>query len=80
MKYSAVIITASLLAQAAAAHHSSSMYNRDAPLTIEAEVVEFRWVNPHSYLTVVDTRDASREATLADGKVLNYNVELPTTE
>jgi hypothetical protein len=47
---------------------------------VEAEVVEFRWVNPHSYLTVVDTRDASREATLADGKVLNYNVELPTTE
>jgi hypothetical protein len=124
MRLCAVIVTASLLAQAASAHHSSSMYDRDAPLTIEAEVVEFRWVNPHSYLTVVETRDTSRkswwietsspgvltrsgwtkrtfnpgdkikltfaplrngdaggyfvEATLADGKVVNYSVELPT--
>ena len=30
------------------------MYDRAAPVTIEAEVVEFRWVNPHSYLTVVE--------------------------
>jgi len=121
-----VIVTAGLLIQSSplAAHHSTSMYAKDAPLTIEAEVVEFRWVNPHSQLTVVDTRDASRkswsiemsspgvltrsgwtkrtfnagdkitlkfgplrsgdaggyflEATLADGKVMTYSVELPT--
>jgi hypothetical protein len=30
------------------------MYDRSMPITIEAEVVEFRWVNPHSYLAVVD--------------------------
>ena len=120
----AVIATTSLLAQAVAAHHSTSMYDKEAAITIEAEVVEFRWVNPHSYLTVVDTRDATRrswsiemsspgvltrsgwtkrtfnpgdkiklkfgplrngdaggyflEATLADGKVMTYSVELPT--
>ena len=107
------------------AHHSSSMYDRTAPITIEAEVVEFRWVNPHSYLTVVDAapqsgseaktwaiemsspgvltrsgwtkrtfnpgdkitlkfaplRNGGRggifmQATLADGKVMTYSVEL----
>ena len=57
----AVIAISSLLAQAAAAHHSTSMYDRSAPVTIAAEVVEFRWVNPHSYLTVVDTADSSRK-------------------
>jgi hypothetical protein len=121
----AIIVTAALLFQSSplAAHHSTSMYAKDAPITIEAEVVEFRWVNPHSHLTVVDTRSASRqswsiemsspgvltrngwtkrtfnpgdkitlkfgplrngdaggyflEATLADGKVMTYSVELP---
>jgi len=46
-----LLVTAPL----ALAHHSTSMYDRGAPLTIEANVVEFRWVNPHSYLTVVET-------------------------
>jgi hypothetical protein len=123
MKRWALIVITSLLAQAAAAHHSTSMYAKDAPVTIEAEVVEFRWVNPHSQLTVVDMHDTSRkawsiemsspgvltrsgwtkrtfnpgdkitlkfgplrngdaggyflEATLADGQVMTYSVELP---
>jgi hypothetical protein len=62
MKRWAALAVSCLLAQAAAAHHSTSMYDKDAPVTIEAEVVEFRWVNPHSYLTVIDTRDASRKS------------------
>ena len=124
MKRWAAIATSSLVTHAAFAHHSTSMYDRSAPITIEAEVVEFRWVNPHSYLTVVDTAQASGktwsiemsspgvltrsgwtkrtfnpgdkiklkfgplrngdaggyflEATLADGKVMTYSVELPT--
>ena len=61
MNRRAVIAISSLLAQAAAAHHSTSMYDRSAPITIRAEVVEFRWVNPHSYLTVVDTAETSRK-------------------
>jgi hypothetical protein len=39
----------------ATAHHSTSMYDRSAPITIDAQVTEFRWVNPHCYLTVVET-------------------------
>lgn len=49
--FAGLLVTAPL----ALAHHSTSMYDRGAPLTIEADVVEFRWVNPHSYLTVVET-------------------------
>ena len=43
-----------LAALPAGAHHSTSMYDRGAPITIAAEVVEFRWVNPHSHLTIID--------------------------
>jgi Family of unknown function (DUF6152) len=59
MKRWAVIAAANLLGAPVLAHHSTSMYDRNSPVTIEAEVLEFRWVNPHSYLTVVDTGDAS---------------------
>ena len=48
------VAAALVAAGTAVAHHSSSMYDRSTPITIEAQVVEFRWVNPHSYLTVVD--------------------------
>jgi hypothetical protein len=117
-------IAALAVSATAAAHHSSSMYDRTQAVTIEAEVVEFRWVNPHSYLTVVDRTGAERktwsiemsspgvltrsgwnkrtfnagdkitlkfgplrsgdaggifmQATLADGQVMTYSVELPT--
>lgn len=116
-----VMALALLVAAPAVAHHSTSMYDRGAPITIAAEVVEFRWVNPHSHLTVVDeaaktwsiemsspgvlTRNGFTkrtfnpgdritltfgplrngepggilmQATLADGTVLSYSVELPT--
>ena len=61
MKRRAVTGFAALLVSAplALAHHSTSMYDRGAPLTIEADVVEFRWVNPHSYLTVAETAAAA---------------------
>jgi hypothetical protein len=119
-----LVVAAFVVPAAAVAHHSSSMYDRSQPITIEAEVVEFRWVNPHSYLTVVDAAEAARkswsiemsspgvltrsgwnkrtfnagdkitlkfaplrngdaggifmQATLADGQVMTYSVELPT--
>jgi hypothetical protein len=64
MKHWSTTATAGVLALCGAAklglaHHSTSMYDRSAPVTIDAEVVEFRWVNPHSYLTVVETAAAS---------------------
>jgi len=114
-----------MLVLPAGAHHSTSMYDRGAPITIAAEVVEFRWVNPHSQLAVIDRSPGGEEktwsiemsspgvltrsgftkrtfnpgdritlrfgplrngdpggillqATLADGQVMTYSVELPT--
>jgi hypothetical protein len=123
----AAVIATSGVALPAVSHHSTSMYDRGAPITIEAEVVEFRWVNPHSHLTVVEATPAAgaapktwsiemsspgvltrsgwskrtfnpgdritlrfgplrngdpggifMEATLADGTIMTYSVELPT--
>lgn len=34
--------------------HAPPVEDGSVPITIAAQVVEFRWVNPHSYLTVVD--------------------------
>ena len=46
----------------AAAHHSSAMYDRTNPLTAEAVVESFQWVNPHSTLTVVMRAKPGEEA------------------
>jgi hypothetical protein len=63
MKRWAVLVFASLLPLAPVlAHHSTSMYDRNAPVTIDAEVVEFRWVNPHSVLTIVEAGAAEPKA------------------
>ena len=36
----------------AAAHHSAAMYDSAHPVTIEATVKSFEWINPHSVLEV----------------------------
>lgn len=36
----------------ALAHHSGVMFDRSAVRTIEGEVQEWRWSNPHSYLRI----------------------------
>jgi len=64
-----VAVTAIFTALPARAHHSTTMYDRGSPITIEAEVVEFRWVNPHSHLTVVDR-------TGADGAGKTWSIEM----
>ena len=63
-------LAAAVAAAPATAHHSTSMYDRNSPVTIEAEVVEFRWVNPHSYLTVVD-------ANASDAKTWSIEMSSP---
>lgn len=34
------------------AHHSGAMFDRSQVRTVEGEVQEWRWTNPHSYLRV----------------------------
>lgn len=43
-------------ADAAVAHHSFAIYDANNPRTLEGEVREFRWTNPHSWI-FLDVRD-----------------------
>lgn len=49
------------------AHHSFSLFDMTAEKTIEGEVAEFQWTNPHTW-TWVDVKNA-------DGKVVRYGFE-----
>jgi hypothetical protein len=52
----------------ALAHHSfGAEFDSDAPVHLEGVVVEFEWVNPHSWLVVDVTKD--------DGSVERWRVE-----
>jgi hypothetical protein len=49
----AVLLFAALAPSGAAvAHHSGAMFDRSKEVSLEAEVSEWRWSNPHSWLQV----------------------------
>jgi len=45
-----------------AAHHSTTMFDHAKTMTINGEVVELRWVNPHVSLSVSGTIKGSEES------------------
>lgn len=49
------------------AHHSTSIYDREAPVSIEGTIVEYEWRNPHVYLYL--------EQELTDGGHVIWEVE-----
>jgi hypothetical protein len=62
----AVVAAFSVLAgvlgiELAAAHHSTTMFDRSRTLTIRGTVVELRWVNPHVSLLVRGVIDGGSE-------------------
>ena len=55
-------VAAALLAPAAAlAHHSYSMFDMQKTVMLEAEVVRFKWQNPHSFIEADVTARAGKE-------------------
>ena len=50
-----------LLPLSASSHHSFEMFDRNNPMQISGEVREFQWVNPHSWIQLLVTDEASNE-------------------
>jgi hypothetical protein len=44
-----------------AAHHSTAMYDMENPVTVTGTVVQFRWSNPHAYITLKVKDDKGNE-------------------
>jgi hypothetical protein len=57
----AALASLSIGITSAAAHHSSSMFDRTKVMTIKGVVTEFRWVNPHASISVNGTVDNSEQ-------------------
>lgn len=67
----AVLVTCGWLVMAGSpsAHHSTSMYDSQNPVTITGVVKKFEWTNPHAfvYLEVKDEKT---------GKIVEWEVEM----
>ena len=57
----AASILAAALSGAALAHHSGAMFDRSKEVTIEGEVSEWRWSNPHSWLQIHAQHDGEAD-------------------
>ncbi len=65
----AAILPAIMFAIPATAHHSHAMYDESTSITLEGTIVEFHWVNPHTwiYLEVEDENGVAQEWVIEGG-------------
>jgi hypothetical protein len=68
IKSAAVCTTLLALPALSLAHHSGAMFDMAKSITINGEVKEFNWTNPHSSFKV--------EVTGADGKAIVWAIEM----
>ena len=66
-QWATVIVGGLALAGAANAHHSFSVFDMTTEKTIEGDIVEFQWTNPHTW-TWVNVKSG-------DGKVTRWGLE-----
>jgi hypothetical protein len=57
-----------LMTSAVGAHHSTSMYDADNPITVTGKVNRFEWTNPHAFV-YLDVEDEN-------GNVVEWEVEM----
>jgi hypothetical protein len=67
-RIAAAALALAMLPQVAGAHHSYAMFDMTKSLDLKAKVVQFKWTNPHAWLTI-DVKDAS-------GAPVTWNVEM----
>lgn len=69
MNYRKLVLLGTALAFSAAsqAHHSFSMFDNDKEQTIEGQVKEFQWTNPHIWVQI--------NVKGPDGKITEYSIE-----
>ena len=67
VRWATAIVGGLSLAGAASAHHSFSVFDTQHQETIEGNIVEFQWTNPHSW-TWIDVKNA-------DGTVTRWGLE-----
>jgi Family of unknown function (DUF6152) len=61
------LLCALTFAGVAAAHHSIAPFDMQSPKTIEGDIVEFQWTNPHTW-TWINVKNA-------DGSVTKWGIE-----
>ena len=73
MRWATLLFAPGLLAGLAAttpvtAHHSTSMYNIDSPVTVTGVVKRFEWTNPRAFIYL--------EVDLGNGESIEWEVEM----
>jgi len=64
-----IVIAAGMagMATVASAHHSMAGFDRNASVTVEGTVKQFKWANPHAWIEL---------ETMKDGKPVIWNFEM----